>query len=75
MQKGKKVICKPRREGSEEATSGIPIIAQQVKTLTMSWRVGVPSLGSISGLRIQRCCELWHRSLMRLGSRVAVAVA
>ena len=34
--------------------------------------------GSIPGLtqwvRIQHCCELWSRSQMQLGSRIAVAV-
>ena len=37
-------------------------------------RTRVPSLASISGLRIQHCCELWCRLQMRFGSRVAVAV-
>ena len=31
-------------------------------------------LASLSGLRIWRCCELWCRSQMRLGSGIAVAV-
>ena len=34
----------------------------------------VQSLASLSGLRIQHCSELWCRSQMRLGSRIAVAV-
>ena len=35
----------------------------------------VQSLALLSGLRIRRCCELWCRSQMQLGSsRVAVAV-
>ena len=38
-------------------------------------RLRVPSLASLSGLRIQRCHELWCRSQTRLGSHVAVAVA
>ena len=33
------------------------------------------SLASISGLRILRCSELWHRSQMQLVSGVAIAVA
>ena len=37
-------------------------------------RLWVPSLASSSGLRIQRCQELWCRSKTRLGSGVAVAV-
>ena len=35
----------------------------------------VQSLALLSGLRIQRCSELWYRSQMQLGSRIAVAVA
>ena len=31
-------------------------------------------VGSVSGLKIQRCCELWCRSQMRLGSGLSVAV-
>ena len=34
----------------------------------------VQSLASPGGLRIRRCCELWCRSQIRLGSHVAVAV-
>ena len=30
--------------------------------------------GSLSGLRIRRCHEVWYRSKTRLGSGVAVAV-
>ena len=37
-----------------------------------SW---VQSLASVSGLRIQHCCELWCGSRMWVRSRVAVAVA
>ena len=35
----------------------------------------VPSLTSLSGLRIQHCREVWYRSQMWFGSHVAVAVA
>ena len=31
-------------------------------------------LAFLSGLRIWRCHELWHRSQMQLGSCIAVAV-
>jgi len=37
-------------------------------------RLRVPSLASLSGLRIQCCCELWCRSQMRLILDDAVAV-
>ena len=43
--------------------------------LTMSMRMQVWSLASLSGLRIWHCHELWCRSQMWLGSQVAVAVA
>ena len=42
--------------------------------LPASTRTQVPSLALLSELRIQHCRELWCRSQMRLGSRVAVAV-
>ena len=38
-------------------------------------RLWVRSLPLLSGLRIQCCHKLWCRSQMRLGSRVAVALA
>ena len=38
-------------------------------------RMRIPSLALLSGLRIQSCHELWCGSQMRLGSRVAMAVA
>ena len=37
-------------------------------------RLRVRSLVSISGLRIQCCCELWRRSQTKLGACIAVAV-
>ena len=38
-------------------------------------RLRVQSLALLSGLRIQRCRELWGKSQMRLGSHVDVALA
>ena len=37
-------------------------------------RLWVRFLASLTGLRIQRCHELWCRSQMQLGSGVAVAL-
>ena len=37
-------------------------------------RIQVQFLASISGLRIQHCCELWYRLPMWLRSCIAVAV-
>ena len=46
---------------------------KQIRLGTM--RLQVQSLASLSGLRIQRCRELWCRQQTWLGSGVAVAVA
>ena len=55
---------------------GVPIVAQRVKDRTfVSMRIRVGSLARLSGLRVQRCCKLWHRLQMRLRSGVALAVA
>ena len=45
-----------------------------LRTQLVSMRIQVRSLASLSGLRVQRCCELWCRSQTRLGSRAAVAL-
>ena len=49
-------------------------MAQQYQTQLAFMRMQVPSLASLSGLRIQRCRELWCRSRTRLGSGIAVAM-
>ena len=53
---------------------GVPIIAQQKQIQLGIMRLPVRSLALLSGLRIQRCHELWCRLQMWLGSHVAVAV-
>ena len=47
--------------------SGVPIVAQELMNPSSSHEdTGlIPGL-SLSGLRIQRCCELWRRLQMRL---------
>ena len=42
---------------------GVPIVAQQKRIRLASVRIQVPSLASLSGLRIQRCmsCGVGHR--------------
>ena len=50
-------------------------MAQQLANPTSIHEDGVQSLAFLSGLRIRRCRELWCRSQMRFGCRVAVAVA
>ena len=54
---------------------GIPVVGiQLLMNPTKNHEVEVQSLTSISGLRIHRCCELWCRSQMELGTGIAVAV-
>ena len=59
---------------SKERANRVPAVAQRVKNPTLSRRIWVQSLASLSGLRIQRCHELQCRSQMRLQSGIAVAV-
>ena len=49
-------------------------MAQRLMNPTSIHETRVRSLALLSGLRIQRCCELWCRSQMQLGSGVAVAM-
>ena len=44
-----------------------------ITNLTSIHEVWVPSLASLSGVKIWCCCELWCGSHTRLGSHVAVA--
>ena len=55
-----------------KAKRGVPVVAQQKRIQLASMRMQVQSLASLSGLRIQCCCELWCGSQMWLGSCVAV---
>ena len=49
-------------------------MAQQKLIQLVSVRMQIQSLASLSGLRIQRCRELWCRSQMWLRFHIAVAV-
>ena len=51
---------------------GVPIVAQRKWIWLGTMRLRVPSLASLSGLRIRLCHELWCRWQMWLGSDVAV---
>ena len=54
---------------------GVPVMGQWLMNLTSSiMRTQVRFLALLSGLRIQRCCELWCRLQTGRGSGVAVAV-
>ena len=50
-------------------------MAQWLTNPTTSMRTWVPSPALLSRLRIQHCCEVWHRSQTHLRFQVAVAVA
>ena len=54
---------------------GVPIVVHRKQIRLGTMRLQVRSLASLSGLRIQRCHELWCKSQMQLRSVVAVAVA
>ena len=63
-----------RDTSPEKTKERAPVVAQRKCIRLVSMRIWVPSLASISGLRIQRCHELWHRLQTWLRSHVAVAV-
>ena len=50
-------------------------VEQQKQIHLGTMRFWIPSLVSLSGLRIQHCCELWCSSQTWLRSDVAVALA
>ena len=52
----------------------VTVVAKQKQMRLGTVRLRVRSLAPLSGLRIQRCCELWCRSQTRLRSCVAGAV-
>ena len=53
---------------------GVPVVTQQKRIRLVSTRMRIPSLTSLSGLRIWHCCGLWCMLQTWLGSCVAVAV-
>ena len=59
----------------EKAILGVPVMAQRKWIPLGTMRLRVWSLALLSGLRIQRCSELWCRLQMWLRFHVAVAVA
>ena len=54
---------------------GVPVMAQQKQIQLGTMKLWVRSLALLSGLRIQRCHELWCRPQTLLGSGIAVALA
>ena len=59
-------------EHTELCLFGASVVAQWVKN-PASIHEDAGSIPGLSGLRIWRCCELSHRSRIRLGSGVAKA--
>ena len=58
----------------KKSTNGVPIMAQGKRIRLGIMRLRVPSLASLSGLRIRHCHKLRCRSQIQLGSGIAVAV-
>ena len=58
----KKKKKKRERERVKFSDFQLKIISRQVENLTVSMRIWVQSLASLSGLRIQHCCKLQRRS-------------
>ena len=54
---------------------GVSLVAQWLMNATRNHEVRVRFLALLSGLRIQRCRELWCRLQMRLRSHIAVSLA
>jgi len=59
----------------ESFGEGTPVVAQRKRIQLTTRRLWVRSPASLSGLRIQRCHELWCRSQTWLRSGTAVAMA
>ena len=57
-----------------KAIHGVPIVTQRLRTHCCLSEGVVPSLALLSGLGIQHCCKLWHKSQMWLESSTTVAV-
>ena len=53
---------------------GVPVMFQWKHTRLASMNLQIQSLASHSGLRIQRCRELWCRSQTQLRSHIAVTM-
>ena len=70
----RKTVWRFLRKLKIEILEFLPWLSYQ-QTRLASMKTRVQSLGSLSGLRIWHCHELWCRLQMRLGSCVAVAVA
>ena len=66
--------CKHPRKDRKFILWEFPLWLSRLGTLWVSMRTWVWSPALLSGLRIWHCYELWHRSQMRLGSTISVAV-
>ena len=67
----KGIIFSPKKK---KEILGVAIVAQWKQIQLGTIRLWVRSLASLSGLRIQRCHELWYRLQTGLLSGVAMAV-
>ena len=67
-------VSRPQLPHANSGISGVSIVPQPVKDLTLSLRMQVRSLASLSGLRIQHGHKLQRWLQMQLGSGIAAAV-
>ena len=75
LEKAKRKKKEKKEMGDTERLLGeFPLWLSGLRTQLVSMRMQVPSLASLSGLRIWHCRELWCRLQMWLLSLVAVAV-
>ena len=58
----------------QKGAKGVSTVAQRKQIRLGFMRMQVQSLASLSGLRIQCCCELSGRSQTQLGSGIALVV-
>ena len=65
---------KGKETGGKNAQAAVPTVVQWKQIQLASMRMWVQSLASLSGAEIRRCCELWCKLQMWLGSGMAVAV-
>ena len=69
-----KVLLFTGRKNQERVDSRISCCGSAVTNWQVSMRMRVQFLASLSGLRIQCCCELWCRLQTQLGSHFVVAM-
>ena len=71
----KDIICYHLYMESKKTDTGLPVVVLRKQIQLGTMRLKVRSLALLRGLRLRHCRELWCRSQMWLGYRIAVALA